>query len=92
MSLWGLTAPSLQSLMTRRLGASEQGRLQCALASLQGIAGLFGPVLFTQTFAAFLVTRHGWRLPGAPFFLASALLVVAVSVAARVMRGRPDAA
>jgi MFS transporter, DHA1 family, tetracycline resistance protein len=90
MSLWGLTAPSLQSLMTRRLGASEQGRLQGALASLQGIAGLFGPVLFTQTFAAFLVTRHGRSLPGAPFFLASTLLVVAVGVATAVMRDRSD--
>ena len=51
MALWGLAGPALQALMTRRVGPSEQGQLQGATASLQAIAGLIGPGIFTQTFA-----------------------------------------
>src|SRR5206468_3404377 len=50
--LFGLTYPALQGLMTRRVGADEQGRLQGAIASVTGIAGVIAPVLFTQVFAA----------------------------------------
>ena len=54
MAFWGLAGPSAQALMTRRVGPSEQGQLQGAIASLMGIAGLIGPVLFTETFALFI--------------------------------------
>ena len=88
-SMWGLSGPALQGLMTRRLGSSEQGQLQGALASLQGIAGLIGPALFTQTFAAFIDPGRAWHLPGAPFLLAAGLLTAALGVAARVS-GQPS--
>ncbi len=42
--LFGLTYPALQGLMTRRVGADEQGRLQGAIASVMGIAGVIAPV------------------------------------------------
>ena len=48
MALWGLASPSSMGLMSRRVGASEQGQLQGANASIMGIASLFGPGLFTQ--------------------------------------------
>jgi DHA1 family tetracycline resistance protein-like MFS transporter len=74
MALWGLTSPAVQALMTRRVGATEQGRLQGATASLQAIAGLVGPGLFTQTFAASIGPRADLHLPGAPFYVAALLL------------------
>ena len=37
--------------MTRRVGPSEQGQLQGANSSIQGIANLVGPFLFTLSFA-----------------------------------------
>ena len=86
MSMWGLSSPALQGLMTRLLGSSEQGQLQGALASLQGIAGLLGPALFTQTFAAFIGPERAWHLPGAPFLLAAALLTIAIGVGSGVAR------
>src|SRR3984957_2091450 len=43
MSLWGLANPSVQALMSRRVSPSEQGQLQGAQSSLQGVAGLIGP-------------------------------------------------
>ncbi|GAC1627492.1 MAG: TCR/Tet family MFS transporter [Nevskia sp.] len=80
-ALMGLFTPGLQSLMTRRVQPSEQGRLQGANTSLIGIAGLVAPALFTLSFAHFI--GGAVQLPGAPFLLASALLAAALVVAAR---------
>jgi MFS transporter, DHA1 family, tetracycline resistance protein len=86
MALWGLATPSLQTLMTRLVDATEQGRLQGALASLVGLASLIGPTVFTQTFAVFISTRADWVLPGAPFLLAAVLVFVAMLLAWRTTR------
>lgn len=80
MALWGLYGPSAQSLMTRRFGQSEQGQLQGALSSLIGIANMLSPALFSLTFAAALSTFRSWRLPGAPFLMAAAVLIVALGL------------
>ena len=80
-AMWGLAGPSVQGLMTRRVHPSEQGRLQGALSSLRGIAGLLGPGLFTQTFAVFIASEQRLHLPGAPFLLACLLMLAAVAVA-----------
>src|SRR2546429_850351 len=81
--LFGLTYPALQGLMTRRVGADEQGRLQGAIASVMGIAGVIAPLLFTQVFAAAIGRFHGLGVPGAPFLLAALLLVTAIVVVRR---------
>src|SRR5207245_2147319 len=64
-ALYGLTYPSLQGLMTRRVGPDEQGRLQGALGCLMGIAGdgeLAGEPLHFER------TPHGFRaLAAVPF-------------------------
>src|SRR5262245_28577824 len=89
MALWGLTSPAVQALMTRRVGASEQGRLQGATASLQAIAGLVGPGLFTQTFAAFIGPRAELHMPGAPFYIAALLLAASFAVGWRATAPAP---
>jgi DHA1 family tetracycline resistance protein-like MFS transporter len=86
MSLWGISGPASQGLMTRRVSPSEQGQLQGAIGSLRGIAGLIGPGLFTFSFANSIDPRRGWDLPGAPFLLASLLLAGAMALAWRVTR------
>jgi DHA1 family tetracycline resistance protein-like MFS transporter len=83
MALWGIATPSLQTLMTRLVDPTEQGRLQGALASLVGLASLIGPTAFTQTFAVFISARADLALPGAPFFLAAALVIAAMLLAWR---------
>ena len=75
MALWGLYGPSAQSLMTSRVGQSEQGQLQGALSSITGMANMIAPAVFSLVFAAAISTFRTWRLPGAPFILASAILV-----------------
>jgi len=80
----GLFGPAAQGLMTRRVGPSEQGQLQGANSSIIGITGLIGPGLFTMTFASFIGPHRDWRLPGAPFLLATLLMAVALVLAWRV--------
>jgi DHA1 family tetracycline resistance protein-like MFS transporter len=88
MSLWGIATPAAQGLMTRRVGASEQGRLQGANGSLTGIAGLIGPGLFTLSFSFAIAPARGWHLPGTPFVLAALLLFTAALAAGWATRPR----
>ena len=69
--------------MSRRVGASEQGVLQGANASLMGVGNLFGPSLFTQVFAYFIAAGTAWHLPGAGYLLAALLVLMAGLVAWR---------
>ena len=79
LCLWGLSGPSIQGLMTRRVNPSEQGRLQGANTSVTSVAGLFGPLLFSTVYA---LTLHS--LKGAAFLLAAGLLTAAMLLAWRV--------
>jgi DHA1 family tetracycline resistance protein-like MFS transporter len=88
-SLWGLSGPPMQGLMTRRVSGSEQGRLQGALSSLRGIAFMIGPLLFTNAFAAFIGPQKNWHLPGAPYLLAAVMLTAATLAAWRATTPRP---
>lgn len=85
-SLFGLVFPSLQGLLTREVEPDEQGRLQGAVASLMGIAGVVAPVLFTQTFAVAVGPLEALGAPGTPFLLAAGLLVAAIGIGAAESR------
>jgi DHA1 family tetracycline resistance protein-like MFS transporter len=97
MAFWGLAGPANQSLMTRRVSSGEQGQLQGAIGSINGVTGLIGPTLFTQTFAYFIrldpalstpdsgLSTPG-EFPGAPFILASLMLLSAAVIAWRATK------
>jgi MFS transporter, DHA1 family, tetracycline resistance protein len=86
IALWGIAGPAMQSLMSRRVDPSSQGKLQGAINSLRAITGMAGPVLFTQVFAAAISPRAILHLPGAPYFLAALLLFASLTLAAYVAR------
>src|SRR5690606_8895722 len=73
-ALWALASPATQALITREVGSEVQGRVQGALMSLVSLAGIIGPVLFTNVFALFIGASAPVRLPGAPWLLAALLL------------------
>jgi MFS transporter, DHA1 family, tetracycline resistance protein len=85
-AFWSLAGPTSQTLMTQRVSPSEQGELQGALASLRGVAMLIGPGLFSLTFAYFISPSH--FLPGAPWYLASTLILISLAVAWAVARDK----
>jgi DHA1 family tetracycline resistance protein-like MFS transporter len=77
--------------MSKRVSPSEQGQLQGANASMMGIASLFTPTLYTQVFAYSIDPEVGLNMPGAPFYLAAVMLVIALAISMRVARPVPAA-
>jgi len=86
LSLWGLSSPPMQSLMSRWVGPTEQGQLQGALMSLFGVAGMIAPLVFTQVFAVAISPRWGLHFPGAPYWLAAVLMLGSFTIAWSVTR------
>ncbi|HZC45721.1 MAG TPA: TCR/Tet family MFS transporter [Candidatus Acidoferrum sp.] len=87
-SLWGLSGPPMQGMMTRHVSPSEQGQLQGALSSLRGIAFMIGPLVFTNVFASFIGANRDWHLPGAPYLLAAMMIAGSTVMAWQTTRSR----
>ena len=90
MSLWGIAGAATQALMTRLVAPDQQGQLQGATGSVQSVAQLLGPFVFTLTLAYFIGGHAPIKLPGAPFLLASGLLALAFAIAAQTMTAMRD--
>jgi len=91
MALWGVAGAATQALLTRQVAPDQQGQLQGATSSVQSVSQLVGPFLFTLTFAYFIGGNAPTKLPGAPFLLASVLLLLALAIAARTLASkRPE--
>ena len=87
-ALIGLFGPGFQGLTTRRVSASEQGRLQGANASLAGMAGVIAPTMFGYIYAWFVAAGHPY-VPGSAFLLAASLHALAALIAVVVMVRAP---
>jgi MFS transporter, DHA1 family, tetracycline resistance protein len=68
LGLWGIAGPSVQSLMSRRVDPTSQGKLQGAINSIRAISGMIGPLLFTQVLAIAISPSISIHFPGAPYF------------------------
>ena len=67
--LGNVAGPALQSMMTAKVSADEQGRLQGAIGAIQSLAGFTGSIVFAQAFA--------WTVaPGRPIAGSGAVLLV----------------
>jgi MFS transporter, DHA1 family, tetracycline resistance protein len=85
MSLWGVAGAATQALTTQLVTPEQQGQLQGATTSVQSVSQMVGPFLFTLTFAYFIGVNAPMKLPGAPFLLASVLLLLAMVIAMRTL-------
>ena len=86
LNLMSFTWPSAQGLMSKETSPNEQGQMQGAINGLRGGAGILGPSLFTYIFAKAVGDHAIVHLPGAPFYMAALMLVVALPVAALATR------
>ncbi len=86
-SLVGFFSPALQGMMTKRVRGDEQGQLQGANSSIMGIAGMVGPMIFTNLFKQATIwggsEKSLWV--GAPFFLATCLHIAAIVIAVMLL-------
>ena len=78
MALWGIAGAAIQALTTQLVAPDQQGQLQGATNSVNSVAQMVGPFLFTLTFAYFISDQAPVKMPGAPFLLAAALLGLAL--------------
>ena len=85
MSLWGVAGAAIQALTTQLVAPDQQGQLQGATNSVNSIAQMVGPFLFTLTFAYFISDQAPLKMPGAPFLLAAALLGLGLVIAWRTL-------
>ena len=91
IALWGIAAPAIQSLMSRHVDHSSQGKLQGAINSLRAVTGMAGPPLFTQVFAFAIAAKSSPHISGAPYFLAGLLLFSSLLLAFYVTRSPNEA-
>ncbi|MBK0379073.1 TCR/Tet family MFS transporter [Mucilaginibacter segetis] len=88
-ALGGIAGPALQGVMTSEVPPNAQGELQGGLTSLMSLSSIFGPWFMTYVFYYFTNTDAPVYLPGAPYFIASALMLISALLAVRSFRKKP---
>jgi DHA1 family tetracycline resistance protein-like MFS transporter len=91
ISLWNISMPAAQGMMTHRVSEREQGELQGALQSMRSITFIIGPWMFLRIFGWFIDPKHAVHSPGAPFYLAATLLFAAMLMSTRIKQDAPVA-
>ncbi|MFN3753040.1 TCR/Tet family MFS transporter [Flavobacterium sp.] len=79
--LGGIAGPALQSEVSGKVPANEQGEIQGTLASLMSASAIIGPLMMTNTFYFFTHDEAPFKLPGAPFILGSFLMLISTILA-----------
>jgi MFS transporter, DHA1 family, tetracycline resistance protein len=74
-ALGGVVTPALQAIASNAAPQDAQGELQGVLSSLGAIAMISSPLIMTTTFSAFTAPGAAVYSPGAPFLLASCLML-----------------
>lgn len=87
-ALQGFVAPSVQSIMSARIPTNEQGELQGAIGSMSGLVAILSPPVMTQLFAYFSSSQAIFYFPGAPFFVAAMLTLLALATLLGSVAGR----
>jgi MFS transporter, DHA1 family, tetracycline resistance protein len=87
--LWGVWNAAAQTILSKTVAATEQGRLQGALASVRAACQMFTPALFNGAFV--VGVGVGPHAAGAPMLVSAALLALAVpfALSATSIRPRP---
>lgn len=79
-AIGAVVTPALQGRMSRIAPDDAQGELQGVISSVIAVATIVSPLVMTQIFAIFTRADAGLQLPGAPFLLSAALMLVCIFV------------
>jgi len=82
----GLVYPSINGLMSQQVSERSQGELQGGVASVYSLATIIGPPFMTQVFRFFTRDDAAVLIPGAPFYSAALLGILALLLFARATR------
>ncbi len=91
-SIGGLAAPAAQGMTSKAVPVDEQGLLQGALASLNNLAYIVGPIIAGTVFNRFTVKDGPTPYPGAgaPFLVGAALIAVSLIPVLLVWKRMPS--
>ncbi|MBC7675775.1 MAG: tetracycline resistance MFS efflux pump, partial [Rhodoferax sp.] len=76
----GVTGAALQAILSRATPEDQQGELQGINSSINAMAMILAPLVMTWIFGIFTAPDAPVFLPGAPFLLSAALMVVGVLI------------
>jgi DHA1 family tetracycline resistance protein-like MFS transporter len=80
----GIAGPATQAMISSRVAPNEQGEIQGAVMSLQGLTAIMGPFLGTRLLARFGTEGATPYVPGAAFFASSLLSILGLAFALRL--------
>jgi DHA1 family tetracycline resistance protein-like MFS transporter len=83
-AFWGVWSAAAQSILSTTVAATEQGRLQGALASLRAACEVLTPSIFYSAFAFGISVDARWA--GAPMLVSALLLSLAIPFALQATR------
>lgn len=84
LALGAICGPVMGGYFSKAVADNEQGRLQGAWSGVNAGMGLIAPGLFTFTFAT-TISAGAHHLPGLAFFIAAAMIALAIAIGARAM-------
>ena len=76
-ALSAISGPAIQALVSARAADDQQGQVQGALSSFQGLTAIVAPLLAGWLFGVFTGSAAPVHLPGAPFYLAALAYLLA---------------
>ncbi len=86
-ALSSVGGPALQSLISKDTPSNEQGELQGTLMSIMSLTSIMGPIVYTSLFAHFTQNTN-FYLPGAAYFFAALISLVASVLVLKLYLGR----
>jgi DHA1 family tetracycline resistance protein-like MFS transporter len=84
---WVIGQPATMGMMSKSVPVNEQGLLQGAVASLTSLTSIVGPPIWTGLFGYFVSPAAPIIIPGAAFFVAAAVFLLALGIALRWLEG-----
>ncbi|HEV2478441.1 MAG TPA: MFS transporter, partial [Puia sp.] len=81
----GIAGPSLQAVISKHIGPTQQGELQGALTGLMSVTTIIGPLIMNSTFAYFTSSKAPFYFPGIHFLIGAACMLMSTLIAVNVL-------
>jgi DHA1 family tetracycline resistance protein-like MFS transporter len=89
-SMAGIGSPATQSMISQAVPPDEQGAVQGALNSINSIAGVLAPLIWTAMFSWAIAPERSMKIPGLPFYGAAVVSLLAAVLAWRAFRMKSE--
>jgi DHA1 family tetracycline resistance protein-like MFS transporter len=86
-----MAPPTLTAMMSNMVAEDRQGLLQGVIASLGSVAAVIAPMIVTWVFQRFAGPDAAPYLPGAPFLMAGAIVLITLPFFWRLHPGQGSA-